>query len=1213
MTQIPGIYVPINADLKQLRSDMGQAKQIITESANSMTNALNGALSGDQAKKGITSLVNNLSTLSQSSKNVGKDFSQLGVDLKQFQGITGTSASQFAKLQSQLLQTQAAKAQEKALRDIARAANLTESEIKALGAQMNVSQTSIGRVTAGMSEFGKSTGFSMARLKDMVVQIGLYTVAFSALNAVVGGVKDEFMRGLSAVEDFDLKVATSAAFIATFSKNLEGADIAGVYDRAAGYAGRLNEKLEMIDAHTIASGKHLQLMSETFIQHGVLLDINNKKQVDGFTNIATALTMVTAGQNQDIQMRQEINALMLGQVRSTDRLANLLTNIDPQLKQHLKTWREEGTVIENIGELLKGFASNTGSLQNQWITVGSTMETIHDRILRDAFRPMFEDLIKLAKALNSSLMDSEGNLTYIAIGIQNTIKGVYEFGKKIKDAASQTNESILNSLPGVGPARAALEIYEKLYDKLTDSQGQSVPVINFGLVDSWKKEAEELARLRNMEDPWMHKALAAPALKPRVDQEEADKAVKKAQKAADDMKRISDDLTKYIKQQTLSEIEYKKWALAEEIKGLRAKAGSNKEIQDQITQYANEKTKEITEFEAEARRKELEVWQETTAGKIEMMNAQVAAQKSTTDTFVKLEELKAEGSKDTLKDIARTTHEELSIMEGEWIGFAHNTEGVFASVIGDGLRGEFNSIGDAWDSLTAGMLNAFISMAANIAAQNLAESIFGDMGGKGDSGGDGWLETGWDWLTEDIDWSDMFGGDSSSDSSWFDGADWFANGGTHKGGLRVVGERGPELEFTGPSTILSNSDSKKYLMSMMGGGMPTVTPDFLALISAMQMAGVTARGVAGEIESLAGAHDDDRSATLDNARATTESTKAEKANTEARSKSTEKSSMTPGSAITGVVGWGLDKFTDALLGPLAPVKDALLAFTDIDEALEKFSTSLIDGALGFDSAVSDTMASLKDAAEGVFGDLGEAGGMLGTAAGDLSGSASALDSAADGAFGTLSDAGFGLSDSASALQSAASGAFGDVSLGAQMTQVSAADLTSSALALTSSAVSLGAAAGSLGSNAGGFLGDPDIDSSDRTDDTTPGGLFGEGHGGSGDGPGGPGPGDGSPGTTGDGGYGTGGDALGFAGGGIHRGGWRMVGERGPELEYTPPSRIFSNADTNSILAGMKSKQPISLTIPVSVGGEPLTTLIVKIADNVATVRQRNNIRGRMVI
>ncbi len=41
----------------------------------------------------------------------------------------------------------------------------------------------------------------------------------------------------------------------------------------------------------------------------------------------------------------------------------------------------------------------------------------------------------------------------------------------------------------------------------------------------------------------------------------------------------------------------------------------------------------------------------------------------------------------------------------------------------------------------------------------------------------------------------------------------FADGGFHRGGLRIVGERGPELEFTGPSRIASNADLTNMLHS----------------------------------------------------------------------------------------------------------------------------------------------------------------------------------------------------------------------------------------------------------------------------------------------------------------------------------------------------------------------------------------------------------------
>ena len=54
---------------------------------------------------------------------------------------------------------------------------------------------------------------------------------------------------------------------------------------------------------------------------------------------------------------------------------------------------------------------------------------------------------------------------------------------------------------------------------------------------------------------------------------------------------------------------------------------------------------------------------------------------------------------------------------------------------------------------------------------------------------------------------------------------------------------------------------------------------------------------------------------------------------------------------------------------------------------------------------------------------------------------------------------------------------------------------------------------------------------------------------------------------------------GFAGGGRHRGGARIVGEHGPELEVTGPSRIYSAQDTRRMLGGAGA-----MDINITVGG-----------------------------
>lgn len=146
MAKISGIYVEIRGDATQLKKELASARQAVTQQAHGMSDALNNALSPQQLKNSISGLVKNLNQLSQASKVTGKDFAAIGADLGGLQRLTGLSAAEFGKLQSKMMQTQAAEAQERALRGIAKAAGLTNAEIQKLGASMNVSQAGINSV-----------------------------------------------------------------------------------------------------------------------------------------------------------------------------------------------------------------------------------------------------------------------------------------------------------------------------------------------------------------------------------------------------------------------------------------------------------------------------------------------------------------------------------------------------------------------------------------------------------------------------------------------------------------------------------------------------------------------------------------------------------------------------------------------------------------------------------------------------------------------------------------------------------------------------------------------------------------------------------------------------------------------------------------------------------------------------------------------------------
>ncbi|WP_312515031.1 DUF4214 domain-containing protein [Massilia sp.] len=78
---------------------------------------------------------------------------------------------------------------------------------------------------------------------------------------------------------------------------------------------------------------------------------------------------------------------------------------------------------------------------------------------------------------------------------------------------------------------------------------------------------------------------------------------------------------------------------------------------------------------------------------------------------------------------------------------------------------------------------------------------------------------------------------------------------------------------------------------------------------------------------------------------------------------------------------------------------------------------------------------------------------------------------------------------------------------------------------------------------------------------------------------------------------------GFAAGGDHGGGWRIVGENGPELEATGPSRIFNASQTNELMGRLM--QPTS-------GSDALVAEVRALRAEVAALREANSAENRAI-
>lgn len=273
---------------------------------------------------------------------------------------------------------------------------------------------------------GLDNSFKNLSGKIAIISAKFAAIAYAARSAFQM-ITNTIAPAYNAVEDFNMSVLKMSAMITSSLAEPSG-NLADDYKLSKEYAEALVAKLEEMDAKTIASARDLGLINEELVKQGVLFDINNEKQEQGFINIANAVAVIAQGSAaKEIQLRQEARALMQGQVSAASQLASQINAlVGGSLKQKVELWKKEGTLIENIGELLKGYAAASEDIEGTWAAIGSTMESIINKILRGGFTEIYKTINDFLKQINEYLKE---HMDKISTGMRQgwlSIKGLVE-------------------------------------------------------------------------------------------------------------------------------------------------------------------------------------------------------------------------------------------------------------------------------------------------------------------------------------------------------------------------------------------------------------------------------------------------------------------------------------------------------------------------------------------------------------------------------------------------------------------------------------------------------------------------------------------------------------------------------------------------------------------------------------------------------------------
>ena len=296
---------------------------------------------------------------------------------------------------------------QKTLSDVSTATGRAAGEMnkleKAAGNMGGSVHNHANKAYMGMSKLEMGIMSATMRVMNLTMAAALIAAPFIAAFAAI-------KAGISVIDIFEVSVLQIAAQLT----QLQGPkDIAKNFQDSAEYARIMAEKMEDIDANSFANNEGLMAMLQTMTMQGVVLDVNNQKQIDSFTSLSNAISMYTQGQDQAIQSRQEMNALLTGEVNQNTRLSKILdTQIKQEgiykggLKEVVALGQEHGDTLERLSPYLVGVNAATESINKTWSAASSSIETAVNKITREGFAEVFQDVVPLVSQLATWLKGS---------------------------------------------------------------------------------------------------------------------------------------------------------------------------------------------------------------------------------------------------------------------------------------------------------------------------------------------------------------------------------------------------------------------------------------------------------------------------------------------------------------------------------------------------------------------------------------------------------------------------------------------------------------------------------------------------------------------------------------------------------------------------------------------------------------------------------------
>jgi hypothetical protein len=275
----------------------------------------------------------------------------------------------------------------------------------------------------------------------MVAKLALVTFAAQTLANIF---QNTFGAILKTIDDFQVAAIGAAAAVTSITSS--GEPIGEVFDQNLEAALQTFEALELVAAQFFSTGQELQLAFNTLAQRGVVI---REEEFEILGKLTDQIKLLTGGQNSQIQIQQELRAILDGNVRTTTAFGKSLQSRGVDIQQLSREVRATGS-IKVFEQFLTGLDAAGGSIRRTLTSVLTTFKSLFAILTRNIFQDTYDDIVAQITQVNNFIIEQREELIAVGQVIVTKVKAgldlVLGVAKEILDLFSDLGTSKIGQL-----------------------------------------------------------------------------------------------------------------------------------------------------------------------------------------------------------------------------------------------------------------------------------------------------------------------------------------------------------------------------------------------------------------------------------------------------------------------------------------------------------------------------------------------------------------------------------------------------------------------------------------------------------------------------------------------------------------------------------------------------------------------------------------------